>query len=229
MASPCSPCGRCRLDRSSGRFCRKKGSDLLVTHGLLGGLRRLLCSIGCKTPGRNHGKSEISSKSPAKLPRSSESDALEACRARAAECTQGRAGGALWDACGVRPGTHVGDAPRNAYGARPGARPVRPGARTGLAVEHARNMAWNARGGAAGAAPPRLRAAINAKPAHIRLQPSSGRTPPKAPGRPWWWGRRRRLRSGSRTGERWPCACRSRSSRVPPASSCARPAPARPC
>lgn len=87
----------------------------------------------------------------------------------------------------------------------------------------------NAHRGAAVAAPLRLRAAIRAKPARIRLQPSSGRTPPEAPGRPWWWGRRRRLRSGSRTGERWPCACRSRSSRAPPASSCARPAPARPC
>lgn len=136
---------------------------------------------------------------------------------------RGRAGGAHG------PGRTRGT-PWNVYGARTrSAQGARPGARTGLAVEHARNMARNARGGAAGAAPPRLRAAIHAQPAHIRLQPSSGRIPPEAPGRPWWWGRRRRLRSGSRTGERWPCACRSRFSRAPPASSCARPAPARPC
>ena len=59
--------------------------------------------------------------------------------------------------------------------------------------------------------------------------PSSNRTRTAALGRRWWWGRRRRLRRGTPTGARWPCACRSRFSRALPASSCVRPAQARTC
>lgn len=128
-------------------------ADAVIRVDLLGGLKGLFCFAEGKTLGHNHAENQITSKSPAKPPRSSEGAASKRTRGRG--CCR---------------------------------------------------------------APLRLRAAIRAKPARIRLQPSSGRTPPEAPGRPWWWGRRRRLRSGSRTGERWPCACRSRSSRAPPAS-----------
>ena len=159
----CVSCGRCHTGRSSGRFCRKKGSDLPVAPGLLGGLKGRSFPAGRKTPGHNHAESQITSKSPAKPPRSLE----------------------------------------------------------GAASERTRGRGW--------CRAPALAAYTLRARVHIRLQPSSDRTPPEEPGRPWWWGRRRRPRAGSRTGERWPCACRFRSSRAPPASSCARPAQARPC
>lgn len=55
---------------------QKKGSDLPVTPGLLGGLKGLYFPAGSKTPGHNQLENQITSKSPAKPPRSLKSAAL---------------------------------------------------------------------------------------------------------------------------------------------------------